>query len=590
MILKLLQVELNNMKRISEVFPIILFLILSFIIVFPLLLPGYIITLDMVFTPKLQIPSFTSPSFFFSGVLWLLNLVIPSYFLQKAMLFMVFFLAGWGMYRFVSKKFGWFGILGGIFFAINPFVYERVMAGQWQFLLGYSILPFVIPAIIDFFDDPNRKNAVILGLWAFLLINLAIHFSLILFIILLVYGFAHAYFNKEKIYVGVKYLFLIGSIVILLNSNWLLPTILGKSSISQTINLFDSSDLTAFQSVPDNNFGLIFNLLSGFGFWMEAYDYFILPKNIIFFWPLISLIIIGISLWGLVKSFQKKERTSYPLLITLAVIFLLSLDLAGGVAIKSSANFFYFLYTRFPILRGFREPQKLVGIMMFCYAYFGSIGIVYLSAKVRKSFMFYVLCFMFLFLPFIYTPTIFGGFWGQLKPVFYPDSWKKVNRILNEDRQNFLTLFFPWHQYIRFMFANNRVIASPAPYFFDKSVLSSQNYETKSLYTHDTRPEALHVEGLLSIERERVNLLGESVIERINWGEALAPINVKYIILAKENDWKSYKFLDRSKDLEKISEDDNLILYKNNRWFLTSDKETEPLEKYTQEDIKNLEN
>lgn len=576
------------MKRISDVFPIILFSILSFIIVFPLLSPGYILTLDMVFTPKLQVPVVSSPSFFFSSVLWLLNMAIPSYFLQKTMLFLVFFLAGWGMYRFVSKKFGLFGIWGGILFAINPFVYERIMAGQWKFLLGYSILPFVMQSVIDFFADPNRKNAIILGIWSFLLINLAIHFFLVLIIILLIYGVTYVYFNKDKISAVVKYLSLIAGIIILTNSNWLLPTILGKSGISQTINLFDTSDLTAFQSVPDKNFGLILNLLSGFGFWLEAHDYFILPKDIIFIWPFISLVIIGISIWGLIKLFKKNDRTSYPLLITLIIIFLLSLDFAGGVALKFSANVFYYLYAQFQFLRGFREPQKLVGLMMFCYAYFGSIGIASILDKARKGQLIYLIFIMLLILPLIYTPTVFNGFWGQLKPVYYPDSWQKVSQLLREDKDIFLTLFFPWHQYMKFKFANNRVVANPAVYFFDKPVLSSQNYETKYLYTHDTRPEALHVEGLLSIDREQVNLLGETVIEKINWGEALTPINVKYIILAKEGDWKSYKFLDRANDLERIYESEDIILYKNNSWSINSDK-TEPIEVYSNEEIRNLE-
>ncbi|MBI4991216.1 hypothetical protein HZB96_03940 [Candidatus Gottesmanbacteria bacterium] len=173
---------------------------------------------------------------------------------------------------------------------------------------------------------------------------------------------------------------------------------------------------------------------------------------------------------------------------------------------------------------------------------------------------------MFLILPFIYTPTVFGGFWGQLKPVFYPKSWYEVNNILKNDKDNFLTLFFPWHQYTRFRFANNRVVANPAPYFFEKPVLSSQNYETIPLYTHDIRTESLHVEGLLSIEKEGVNLVGEEIEEKLPWGQSLSPINVKYIILAKDDDWKRYRFLDKQTDLKKVYENDDLVLYQNLKW------------------------
>ena len=554
------------MKNLSKVFPIFFFSFLSSVIVFPLLSPGYILTMDIAFIPKLPFPDLFSPSFFFSSLLWLLNLFTPSYILQKIMLYLVFFLSGWGMYRFVSKKYGWFGIYGGIYYAINPFVYERVMAGQWQFLLGYSILPFVISAIIVFFDEPSRKNTVILGIWSYLLISLAIHFTLVLLVILLIYGLIHAFYNKGKILIAVRHLILFGVILIILNANWLVPTILGSSDVSQIISLFDSSDLTAFQSVPDKNFGLIFNLLSGYGFWPEAYDYFILPKSIIFLWPILSLLLISLSLYGLSRMFLEKEKSSFPEFMTFFVLFLISLDFAGGVALKSFGNIVYYLYEKLPLLRGFREPQKLVGVMMFCYAFFGSVGLASLMNKLKKGSVFYLLCFMFLFLPFVYSPTVFGGFWGQLKPVFYPESWSEVNNILTQDKNDYTVIFFPWHQYMRFRFNGNRIAVNPAEYFFSKKILTSKNYETASLDSHDQRLEALHVEGLLSIEKTGINLLGDVVDQKIMWGESLSPIGVKYVILAKEDDWNKYKFLDRQSDLKKIYDDNDLILYQNMSW------------------------
>ncbi len=548
--------------KLIKLFPILLFAFLSLVIVFPLLPPGYILTMDIAFTPKLPVPVWTSSTFFFGSLLWLLNLFIPSFVLQKIMLFLVFFLAGWGMYRLIAIKYGRIGFFGGIFYAINPFVYERVMAGQWQFLLGYSLLPFVISSIIDFFNRLEKKNTLFLALWTLILLNLVVHFSLILVAMILIYGAIHAYFHQEKIPVLMKRLVLFGVIAFLFNINWLLPAILGLSGVSQTVGAFDSSDLTAFQSVPDKSLGLIFNLLSGFGFWPEAYDYFVLSKNVIFFWPLLSILVIILSFLGVVKIFQEKEKKDFPLILTLIILFILSLDLAGGVALKSSANIFYFLYDRFVPLRGLREPQKLVGIIMFCYAFFGSIGISSLLEKIKREVRHGVMLLL-IILPIIYTPTVFGGFWGQLKPIFYPDSWQEVNRILREDKDDFLTLFFPWHQYTRFKFVNDRVVANPAVFFFDKPILSSQNYETDFLYSHDTRPEAFHVEGLLSIENDGVNLLGDRVDEKVDWAKDLAVVNVKYIILSKSEDWKKYDFLNRTADLEKILEEKDLVLYKN---------------------------
>ena len=302
---------------------------------------------------------------------------------------------------------------------------------------------------------------------------------------------------------------------------------------------------------------------------------------------MISAAIILISVYGFVRLVKEKEKKRFPLVIALIVFFLLSLNFAGGIALRSFADTAFTLYDKVPFLRGFREPQKLIGIVMLCYAFFGSMGIYYLGKKVARIGKL-VITGIFIILPFVYTPTFFGSFWGQLRPVLYPSSWEKVNQTLKEDTGDFLTVFFPWHQYMRFKFTNNMVVANPASYYFDKPILSAQNYETKYLDTHDVRMEALHVDGLLSIEKNKVNLLGDPVHRKIAWGEDLALINVKYIILAKEKDQKLYRFLDRSEGLEKIFEDDNLILYKNNRWSLDSNKETQPLEEYTEEDLVGL--
>lgn len=576
------------MKRYHYFLSFFFFIALASVILYPLSKPGYILTLDAVITPEVAFAPLTSSSFMYQNGLAVLNLFIPSYWIEKIILFLIFFLSGWGMYRIVDKNLGFARYFAGIFYAVNPFVYERVMAGHWQFLLGYSIFPFVVNSVKRFFQDATNKSTLLLAFIATLLFNISIHYVLIFIVFFTTFGVVDAYLNqrnKEKITKITKQTILCIIITSVLNANWIVSSVLGISDISQSVKQFTSGDLISFQSVADGRFGILFNLLSGYGFWAEIYHYFILPKDIIIFWPGLSLailLIFGIGLYSFMK-----EKSNLPVLFSFMVLFLLSLDISGGIALQTMNQQFFYLYEKFPILYSLREPQKLVGIIMFCFAYFGSSGIGNIIVKIHGKAKFIALGF-FILLPVIYTPTVFGGFWGQLKPVDYPDSWKEVNQILNEDKQNFIVLVFPWHQYLSLSFNGNRISTNPAPYFFDKPVLSAQNYETASLTTHDNRFGALHVQGLLSIEKEGVNLLGDNVYEKQSWGEALSPIDVKYIILAKEDDWKSYRFLERSSDLEKVYESDNLILYKNNFWSLPSTEVPEPLETYMEQEIKSL--
>lgn len=551
------------MRLVNKLFPILFFALLSLVIILPLLPPGFILTIDMVPIPKVSFPAFSSPFFLYGTLLGIINSVIPSYVSQKLILFLIFFLSGWSMYNLVGVKNTLFKLFSGIFYAVNPFVYERVMAGHWNLLLGYALFPFIVWATVNFFRQPNYKSIIFLAALSTLLFSVVVHYTLIFIAFFVIYAAIYLILHQEQFFQTAKPIAVFFLLLILFNANWLLPAFLGTSNLGQNIATFNQQDLVAFQSVEDKTFGLIFNLLSGYGFWGEVYDYYILPKNIVFFWPVISAIFIMTAFLGIIKFVTGEDKSKLALGVTLIFMFLISLDLAGGVALRPFTATVFALYDRFPFLRGFREPQKLIGIVMFVYAYFAGFGLSYLLSKIKKGFKLAVVSSLLLILPFIYTPTIFGGFWGQLKPASYPQSWERIDDVLNQDKENFLVLFFPWHQYMKFNFSNNMVIANPAQQFFDKPVIASQNYETVPLYTHDDRPEALHVDGLLRIEKEGVNLLGDNVAEKPDWGRDLAVVDIKYIILSKDPGWTDYLFLDESPRLTKIFEDETIILYQN---------------------------
>ena len=62
---------------------------------------------------------------------------------QKLLLLAIVFLAGFGMHRLVAMQLPGGGLSGRLFagfvYAVNPFVYERLIAGQWFLLLGYAL-------------------------------------------------------------------------------------------------------------------------------------------------------------------------------------------------------------------------------------------------------------------------------------------------------------------------------------------------------------------------------------------------------------------------------------------------------------------
>lgn len=161
--------------------------------------------------------------------------------------------------------------------------------------------------------------------------------------------------------------------------------------------------------------------------------------------------------------------------------------------------------------------------------------------------------------PLIYSFTFFNGFAGQIKPTDYPSDWYETNNFLNEDKQDFKILFLPWHQYMNFGWVNNtnKRIANPARNFFDKDVISGTNAEIGKIYRESNTPEQVYIDSVLD---KRNNIT--------NFGELISILNVKYVILTKESDYKKYFFLFNQTDLELIKETKNLYVLKNKNRIL----------------------
>ncbi len=158
-----------------------------------------------------------------------------------------------------------------------------------------------------------------------------------------------------------------------------------------------------------------------------------------------------------------------------------------------------------------------------------------------------------LLLPLAYSFTMFG-FHGQLQPTDYPEGWETAKEFLNSDGDDYNLLVLPWHQYMDYNWVANKDkrVYNPARQFFDKPVIQGDNFEMPSIYSQSTNPVSEYVEFLLS-KRDTVD----------NLGELLAPLNVKYVILVKEADYKYYDYLYQQEDLSTVMDKPGITLFKN---------------------------
>jgi len=526
---------------------------LALVILLPLFRSGYVFAMDMVFTPHLRWPEpFNVPGAFS----YLLNFILPSQVIQKILLFLILFLSGVGMHKLIPTKDELPRYFAGIFYIFNPFVYSHFLFGQW--FLAYALMPFVIKSIFEFLDKINLKNALKLSLWLVFIGFISSHFIVFVFLFFVVAFLVYLFKTlkeKKEIFKMFKYTALIFLIFLILSIWWISPYFNKVSPQGQLLQeAISQKDFEAFKTTSDAKYGILLNVAALYGFWGDEKNQYVLPKDVIPYWFLLFFIILALVIFGMISAFKKNKFIAITFIIVATIAFILS----AGIAYQPFVPLIKFLNEKIFIFKGFRDSQKFSAFLVLVYAYFGALGINAIfkhSSIQRLKYLKLVLAGFLIGLPILYLPLMVWGFCGQLYTSHYPQEWFEVNKILNQDRDNFKILFLPWHQYMPFSFIENKVVANPAPWFFDKETIAGDNMEI-GVYTHSKRPISQVVEDIVLRRIQGIE----------NFGEMLAPFNIKYILLAKEADWPEYKFLDKQNDLETISDSKYLRIYQNKSW------------------------
>ncbi|WP_179293788.1 alpha-(1-_3)-arabinofuranosyltransferase domain-containing protein [Candidatus Methanoperedens nitratireducens] len=496
-----------------------------------------------------------------------LSNVIPAWLLQKIYLILIIFLSGISMHSLIDTKSSVPKYFGGILYAVNPFVYVRFLAGHWLILLAYSIMPFAVKSFLDFLDNQNKNNLIRALLLTALTGALNSHILTLLILVYLIFLIFKLYQVKNQagaVKNLLKSLALLAALYLSLSLYWLLPLFTANATV---INQISQADIYAF-ATGISAFNAVFTIASMYGFWREGYIY---TKDFIPHWYLLFFFILFLAIHGFISN----NRSKVPGLPVkaLGVTAVVAVILGSGIHGPFS-SLFEFLFNNIFFFRGLRDSHKFAALIALSYSYLGALGVAefekiarspVLSTGAYKKTAAWLVIVIALVIPFIYSFTMFNGFWGQLEPTDYPGDWYDVNKLLNGDSQDFNVLFLPWHQYMNFKWIPNaqKRIANPASSFFDKPIIQGENAEIDLIYSQSTNPAQRYVESLLG-NKDKIK----------NFGELIIPLNVKYVLLTKEVDYKEYFFLFNQTDLELIKETGNFYIFKNahpvSRFYISS--------------------
>jgi hypothetical protein len=537
--------------------PLAFYSVAALAVLLPLLHGGFVLTLDMVFAPDMPFPDQMSASFVWHAAVSVLSYVLPADFVQKIILVSALLLAGISAHNFYATlqigKSNLAPYFAGLLYILNPFVYSRFMAGQYAVLLGYALLLFFLRAWILFLREPGWRKAVAPSLWLVAISIVSIHTVGLAVLAAVCVGLA-SWWRRRKDTKWQRQALLgsgiIAGSVLLLSSYWLVPALLGYGKTAGAIAGFGTADLAAFATNAEG-FGLLGNVLSLQGFWADTKSLYVVPMDMFSWWWLPWLAVWALVVFGIYKSWRAQRDITAALIGLIIVAAILAIGTAGTLAAPINE----FLYKYIPFFAGYREPQKFVALIALAYAYFGAVGVASLADTVKQYWRskFAPAAVLPVFtLPFLIAPLMLWGFNGQLAPRHYPTDWYAVNDYLQSVDPNAKVLFLPWHLYMRFDFAD-RVIANPAPKFFQNPIVISNDPEMDGAKSYATSRDQQELQAriLPLAQRDSKELAAN-----------LLMLNIRYVVLAKELDYKQYGYIDRTGGMTLIKATDTLKLYK----------------------------
>ena len=469
----------------------------------PGLAPGYLLTYDMVFVPRLPFsaalagitggPARAVPS---DAVLAVLARLLPADVVQKVILLLIFAAACAGAAALVAAGWQQLGrgpaprlacLAAGIFYCWNPFVAERLLIGQWALLLGYAGLPWVIRELCT---GPVRIRparllltclpAAVGGFAAMAITGLA----------MLPTALARGS-GRER---GRR----LATVVIItgvLSLPWLIPSLLVPVHT-------EPLGVELFAARADTPFGRLGSLLMLSGIWNTQ----TVPAGYGGAASAAWLVVVASALGGFVIP---AARRAWPGLWVAGVI---GLGLAAiGITAPSRALLTH-LVRLSPGFAVLRDGQQFVAALALLEATGVGVALAWLLSRVartagaasgtarspRSDPAALALTVIALLAPVLLLPGLAWGEAGRLRPVQYPADWLAAQRIVDSARAPGNVLLLPWAAYRRYPWNHGEAVYDPWNKLLSREVISNDGLQVGDQELSQESAAAIRMNAILA--------------------------------------------------------------------------------------------
>ncbi len=424
----------------------------------------------------------------------------------------------------------------GLLMVCNPFVVERVNAGHVGFLLSVALLPWLLSSAVH----ARRRDKVFAARpagWYALAMTVSPHAAWLGGVCLLAVGLLP---RPRRIDLARTV------VVVLCGCGVYLYAIVVYLTGIRTMQV-TGADLDAYATRPGPG-GLLVTVASLHGFWRDSSG---LPRDVAgrYAGAVLLAVLLTAVLSGLVRLCRVEVVAGAPL----AALTLTGLVLGAGVT-GPVGPLYRAAFDAFPLLAAMREQQKWVALAVIGYAVAVGAAAEELARVARRHArlaprMVATASVMVLgCVPAATAATLLWGLGGNVVASHYPQSWYTADRVMGDGSE--AVLFLPWHAYQPFAFTGGRSVATPAGAFFRRPVLSSDAVELGELNTNSVSRRMYYVQRLIA------DAGGD------HFGRLVAPLGVRYVLLARGSDAGAYGWLDRQPDLTPVLRTGELDLYR----------------------------
>jgi hypothetical protein len=434
--------------------------------------PGYLVQIDTAYGLR-TVPGDWS---FYAPVHLLIALgqiTIGGALTGRIVVAVALFMCGFSAMILLRDRAWWAQASVGLLAMLNPFVYDRVVEGQWGVVMATAGLFLVLAAWLSLRRSPRPAAAAWLALSVLLTLAFSADFAGIL--LLLVAGLA-VYAADWRTPAFRRWTLAAGAGAVALCAYGVLAFFLSTGPASYGhVAQFDAADFRNFRSTPAPSFGVFPALAGLYGEWSERLGRYPVADMQYPWWIASSAFLVALAVTGA--------------LLEIGMGWLLALGAMGLVVSASTAtgpglSFVTAAALHVPILGAYREPQKWDVLWLLALVVLAPVAAVRGASWLRKRVPRLGPAAAALMAAAVTAAVLAPAGSTELtatssvvSPVQYPASWYQAADYMKANvPEADPVAVLPWHLYETLPFIG-RPTVDPAPVFFPGNLVRSQDPE-----------------------------------------------------------------------------------------------------------------